>query len=89
MLTNNGDIELSNSSPMYPFELEQKINNWAGDIITIPSAPESFMPGFVNSFCIKKEKWNDFVEKCLPKMGLKKEYNNNIVWDKDEESYDI
>jgi hypothetical protein len=49
MLTNNGDIELSNGSPMYPSKLEQKINNWAGEIITIPSKPISFMPGFVNS----------------------------------------
>lgn len=89
MFTKSGDINLSNSSPMYPSIFENKINRLAGEQITIMGPEISFMPGFRNSFSIKKEKWQAFVDKCIPFIGIKEELNNNIVWDKDEECYEI
>lgn len=89
MITKGGDIELANSSPLYPSLFEQKINNFAGETITTVGTEISFIPGFRNSFAIRKDKWDIFVKKCIPNIGVKEEYNNNVVWDKDEETFEI
>ena len=82
-----GDVELSHGSLYYPCRFEEKINQLAGEIITKRSSP--IFGGLVHSFCILKDKWNIFVDKVIPHIGLKEEYNNNVVWDRNEESYDI
>jgi hypothetical protein len=89
MVTHNGDIELSHSSCYYPHRFEKKINQLAGEEITITEPNIPFMPGLIQTFYIKKEKWNVFVEKVLPHIGFKAEYMNNVVWDKDEETFEI
>jgi hypothetical protein len=85
----HGDVELAHSSICYPSKFERKINDIAGEKITKEGPPISFMPGFRNSFCIKGEKMNIFVDKVIPVIGFKFEDGCNLVWDKDEICWEI
>ena len=90
-LLENGDWYLDNYSPMYPTHFENKINKLAGEKITETGLEVmgGLMPGFINSFCIKKDKIDIFQKRVLPFIGYKSG-NKEIkecacVWDKDEE----
>ncbi len=89
MLTPNGDIEFEHSNCCFPVKFEEKINTLAKEKITKEGTPISFMPGFRNTFCVMKDKWDIFVTKVLPHIGSKLEENNNVVWDKEEETHQI
>lgn len=82
----NSDIELDNPSPMYPAEFEDKINQLAGEKITVMApAALSFIPGFVNSFCIKADKNDIFLKKVIPYIGVDKDKMAGwSIWDPEE-----
>lgn len=79
-----GDVELSHSSCCYPVKFEEKINQLAGEKITIKGPYISFLPGFIHTFSIKKDKLDLFLQKVIPNIGFKYENGYNIVWDKEE-----
>ena len=66
----NGQYYYNNSSPMFPVEIEKKVNALAGQEITEwgvePMA--GLWPGFVNSFVIKREFTEIFERDILPEV---------------------
>ena len=85
----NGDIYVDNDSPMYPSSFEEKINKLAGEKITEIGPSMDFMfDNFVNTFVIKKDKFDLFKKKVVPYIGFKSgspEIGPAKIWDKDEE----
>lgn len=86
----NGDWYLDNDSPMYPATFEEKINKLAGEDITGKGIEpmSGLLPGFINSFTIKKDKIDVFKKKVLSHIGYKNgspEIGPAQIWDKDEE----
>lgn len=76
---NNNDIELESPlAPLYPFSFEEKINKLAEENITIVARDSSIAPCFVPSFCIKGDKWNLFLRKVVPHLGL--ELREDYYW---------
>lgn len=73
---------------MFPVKFREKIDKLAGKPIT-DYGPElgGFFGSFANTFVVKAEFGQFFLETILPQIGNKidSETNRYVVWDKDEE----
>ena len=88
-LRQDGAWEIINNSPMFPFSFEKKINSLAGENITGFGIEQPFISGFINSFCILKDKIDVF-KRILPQIGHSCNKDEGlIIWNKDEEGYEI